>query len=51
MSWSVDDVMPGRGGPENLSILKKKVESWDWIMETESWVSVFGAGLGFDLDR
>ena len=22
-SWSVDDVMPGRDGPENLRILKK----------------------------
>ena len=23
MGWSVDDVMPGRDGPENLRILKK----------------------------
>ena len=23
MSWSVDDVMPGRDGPENLRILRK----------------------------
>ena len=23
MDWSVDDVMPGRDGPENLRILKK----------------------------
>ena len=32
-SWSVDDVMPGRDGPENLRILKKsqlKVEIGPW---------------------
>ena len=23
MDWSVDDIMPGRDGPENLRILKK----------------------------
>ena len=32
--WSVDDVMPGRDGPENSE--KESVESWDWTMEAEN---------------
>ena len=41
MGWSVDDVMPGRDGPENLRILKKsQLESrvGDSAIETKSWV-------------
>ena len=39
--WSVDDIMPGRDGPENLRILKPV--SWDWTIEVRvgfwcSWV-------------
>ena len=44
MGWSVDDVMPGRDGPENLRILKKsQLKSWDLTMEAESWVSAIEA--------
>ena len=37
MGWSVDDVMPGRDGPENLRILKRVSWSWDWTMESNTW--------------
>ena len=47
MGWSVDDVMPGRDGPENLRILKKtqlRVDIGPWrqrikfsAMESSSW--------------
>ena len=37
----VNDVMPGRDGPENLRILKRV--SWDWAMEAEIWVSAIEA--------
>ena len=36
--WSVDDVMPGRDGPDNFSILKKsrlKVDVGLWKMRVE----------------
>ena len=39
--WSVDDVMPGGDGPENLRILK--IVSRDWTMEAVSWVSAIEA--------
>ena len=38
MGWSVDDVMPGRDGPENLRILKKsqlRVEIGPWRQTVE----------------
>ena len=38
--WSVDDVIPGRDGPENLRILKKSqlgVEFWPLEMELGIW--------------
>ena len=35
--WSVDDVMPGRDGPENLRILKKS----QWRVEIGPWRQKF----------
>ena len=50
MSWSVDNVMPVRDGPENLRILKEsqlKVDSGPWRQTFEfsaigAWSRVVG---------
>ena len=42
-SRSMDDVMPGRDGPENLSILK--LRSWDWTIEAIVEYSAVGSWI------
>ena len=54
MGWCVDDVMPGRNGPENLRFLKKsqlevKIGPWkqtvgDSAIDSKSWVFRISTG-------
>ena len=44
-AWSVEDVIPGRDGPENLRILKRR----SWILTVERCSLVFRVSTDRDL--